>query len=245
MDKARIQSRRSFLGTTSALSGGLILACHSSLGRAAGIAEEEEVPATEDLMREHGVLDRVLLIYEEAVRRLEGKKELDPEVLKSAAEVVRQFIEDYHERDEEDYLFPRFEKAGKLTDLVKMLRQQHRAGRQVTESIERLSTLAAFKDQDDRQRLVVSIHAFIRMYRPHAAREDTVLFPAFREIVSPHEYDAIGEEMEKKERQLFGGDGFEKAVAKVAGLEKSLGIHDLAQFTPDAGGIGRGHPGGY
>jgi hypothetical protein len=72
------------------------------------------------------------------------------------------------------------------------------------------------------------------MYEPHKAREDTVLFPAFRKIVSKHEYDALGEEFEKKERQFFQGDGFEKNVDTVAGLEKRLGTYfDLAQSTPN------------
>ena len=42
----------------------------------------------------------------------------------------------------------------------------------------------------------------------------------------------MSEDFEKKENQLFGDDGFEKMVAKVAGLEKKIGIYDLAQFTP-------------
>jgi hemerythrin-like domain-containing protein len=71
------------------------------------------------------------------------------------------------------------------------------------------------------------------MYNPPEAREDTVLFPAFRTIVSSDEYDALGEEFEEKEHQKFGDDGFEMYVEKVADLEKSLGIFDLSQFTPE------------
>ena len=59
-----------------------------------------------------------------------------------------------------------------------------------------------------------------------------MLFPAFKKIVSKHEYDALGEEFEKKENELFHGDGFEKNVDAVAKLEKQIGIYDLAQFTP-------------
>ena len=70
------------------------------------------------------------------------------------------------------------------------------------------------------------------MYRPHAAREDTVLYPAFRSVITPKEFDALGDQFEDKEQKLFGKDGFEKIVAEVAGLEKQLGIYDLAQFTP-------------
>src|SRR5438309_10398 len=41
----------------------------------------EEVPATEDMMREHGVLNRVLLVYEEAMRRLRANQDMPPELL--------------------------------------------------------------------------------------------------------------------------------------------------------------------
>jgi hypothetical protein len=34
---------------------------------------------------------------------------------------------------EEDFLFPRFENANQLVDLVKVLREQHQAGRRVTD----------------------------------------------------------------------------------------------------------------
>ena len=68
---------------------------------------------------------------------------------------------------------------------------------------------------------------------PHEAREDTVLFPAFRKIVSRNEYDSLGEEFEKNEHRLFGEDGFEMMVNKVAGIEKALGIYELSQFTPE------------
>jgi hypothetical protein len=59
-----------------------------------------------------------------------------------------------------------------------------------------------------------------------------VLFPAFRKIVSPNEYDSLGEEFEDREHKLFGEDGFDSMVDKVATIEKSLGIYELAQFTP-------------
>ena len=42
------------------------------------------------------------------------------------------------------------------------------------------------------------------MYRPHESREDTVLFPAFRKIVSRNEYDSLGEEFEKNEQEAAG-----------------------------------------
>jgi hemerythrin-like domain-containing protein len=191
--------------------------------------KEEEVSTNEDLMREHGVLNRILLIYDEALRRIHAKKDFDPAVIGNAAGLIKSFIEDYHEKLEENYLFPRFEKAGKLIELTVVLRAQHAMGRRITE---RLMASAKSKDKDHSP-MAESLEQFIRMYRPHEAREDTVLFPAFHDIVSPHEYDALGEEFESIERKTFGGDGFDMAVAKVTDLEKQLGVYDLAQFTPN------------
>ena len=193
---------------------------------------EEEVSPAEDLMREHGALERILLIYGESLRRLRSKQDLPPKALADAAAIVRSFVEDYHEKLEEDYLFPRFKKANKLVDLVDVLLQQHKAGRRLTDTVLRLSTAQALKSDEDRKTLANTLRLFIRMYNPHAAREDTVLFPAFRGIVSPHEYDSLGEEFEEKEHQLFGDDGFGKMVVRIASIEKFLGIYDLAQFTP-------------
>jgi hemerythrin-like domain-containing protein len=146
---------------------------------------------------------------------------------------VQDFIENYHERSEEDFLFPRFRKAHQLVDLVTTLLAQHQAGRKVTRDI--LTSAARVRSEVAAKRDCISaMRAFVTMYRPHAAREDTVLFPKLRDIVSGHEFDAIGEEMEKREHEHFGEDGFERAVAQVAELEKRVGLYDLTQFTPKA-----------
>ena len=231
---ARHNNRRRFLHGAGLLAAGVIFPEVKSLAlqeKRSGV-EAEEVSPTEDLMREYGVLNRILLVYEEIGRRLTAKAGFDSKVLASAAGIIRHFIEDYHEKLEEDYLFPRFEKANKLTDLVRVLREQHQAGRQVTAQIQGLSRPSGVRDSENRQKLLRSLHSFIRMYRPHEAREDTILFPALHGLVSRNEYDSLGEEFEKQERELLGADGFEKMVDQVAGLEKTLGIYDLARFTP-------------
>ena len=142
------------------------------------------------------------------------------------------FIEEYHEKQEEDFLFPKFEKANKLTDLVATLRIQHKQGRIVTQGIITIGAQANINNDTDKQKLSALLTSFIRMYRPHEAREDTVLFPAIRDIVSKHEFESMGDDFEKREHQLFGKGGFEVFVDSVGEIEKKLGIYDLGQFTP-------------
>jgi hemerythrin-like domain-containing protein len=222
--------RRAFLRQASAVVGStfaLPLASSAMQQKKKGKEEEEEdVSTNEDLMREHGVLNRILLVYDEAIRRIVANQKFDPAVIQKSAGLIQKFIENYHEKLEENHLFPRFEKAGKLVDLVKTLRAQHAAGRTVTDRI-----LAAAA-KGDTQAMRGDLAAFVRMYRPHEAREDTVLFPALHSIVSRHEYDALGEQFERIERQTFGGDGFDMAVDQVSEIEKQFGIYELAQFTP-------------
>jgi hemerythrin-like domain-containing protein len=195
-------------------------------------SEDEGVTAPEDLMKEHGVLNRCLLIYEEGMRRLQARQEIEPEVFQQTADLVRRFVEQYHEKNEETYIFPVFKKAGKLTDLVDVLLAQHKAGRAVTARILDLSKPDAFRKAENQQAIVDACHSFIRMYRPHEAGEDTVLFPGLRTILKPKEVLDLGDRMEEDEHKVLGNEGFEKAVDQVAGIEKRLGIYDLKQFTP-------------
>jgi len=197
-----------------------------------GTEAEEDVSPVEDLMREHGGLNRILLIYEEMQRRIHAKTRPSPEPLAKSVKLIQTFIEGYHEKLEEEHLFPRLKKAGKLTDLVDTLFEQHHAGRKLTETILALSTEAHFKSEKDLETLSGALSKFIRMYRPHEAREDTILFPAFKTVVPPKEYDLLGDQFEKREHELFGKEGFEGIVEQIAEIEKGLGIYDLSKFTP-------------
>ncbi len=238
------RERRAFLRGAALIGGGIVVAgsvkaIHADEGigglpglTASEVSQEEEVSPAEDLMREHGVLKRILMIYRECIRRLDSNQDLPPEPLADSAAMIRSFIEDYHEKLEEDFLFPRFRKANQCVDLVDVLAKQHQAGRKLTDTTSRLANLSSLKNSEDKKVLVDSLKTFIRMYEPHEAREDTVLFPALRKIVTANEYDALGEDFEDKEHDLFGEDGFESMVDRVAKIEMKLGIYDLAQFTP-------------
>jgi hemerythrin-like domain-containing protein len=226
------ESRRHFILRSGAFLGAAVwLGPAMALGAEKTETETAEVTPTEDLMQEHGVLRRLLLLYDAMGSRLSQGEEVPLEVLREATGVIRRFVEDYHEKDEEEYLFTRFERAGKLVELVKVLYQQHQAGRKLTTALQGLLSPERWGKAPERKQAAVYLHAFARMYRPHAAREDTVLYPAFRAVISPKEFLDLGEKFEAKEEKLFGKDGFEKVVAQVAHLEQRLGIYQLSQFT--------------
>ena len=214
--------RRTFIAGVGALSA----SCASARTPSAGATREKaEVTPGEDLMQEHGVLERILLVYHQAASRLEQPQSV--EVISKAATIVRRFVEDYHEKLEEEFVFPRLEAAKKESDLVAVLRLQHQRGRELTDEILRRSSGGS----SDATSLAALIGSFEGMYRPHAAREDTVLFPAFREVMGAG-YHELGETFEEKEEALLGEGGFARIVGEIAALEEMIGIADLSSFTP-------------
>lgn len=220
--------RRQFLRTVSV--AGLVLLGGATTGAAGAVEKdrggEAEVTPGEDLMQEHGVLERILLVYDEVTRRIERSDAVDLSIVSRAAGIVRRFVEDYHEQLEEEFVFPRMRSAQREVALVDVLLRQHERGRQLTDRIVRSA------DAGSRAELAPMLRSFGAMYRPHAAREETVLLPAFREVVGGGAYRELGESFEEREHARFGEHGFRDAVEEVAALERALGIHDLARFTP-------------
>jgi hemerythrin-like domain-containing protein len=228
--------RRHLLGISISTAGAIALtACGNPRPKASEPgAPEGEVPVTppEDLMREHGVLKRVILIYREGLHRLDAGDQLPAQELNAAAAIIRSFIEDYHEQLEEQHVFPKLEQAGKLADVTAVLRTQHARGRVLTDRVLAATGAAPALDLAKREGLGQDLLAFIRMYEPHEAREDTVVFPMLRQVVPAKEFGDMADIFEDEEHRRFGQAGFEGVVDKVADIEKSLGIYDLSQFTP-------------
>jgi hemerythrin-like domain-containing protein len=242
-------SRRAFLTLASA--GAALAACKKSeraepepssasaaspplpttnAGEAKKGEEGEDVSAVEDLMREHGVIRRVLVVYREAAARLRTKPlALAPDALQKAAKLMRSFGEDYHEKQlEEATIFPALMKSGSLVSVVSTLTAQHQRGREITEYV------LAFTQKTIRpeaaEPLAKTLEAFARMYEEHAAMEDTIVFPAWKKTMSPKERDAMGHRFEDIEHETFGKDGFDDAVDQIGAIEKAFGL-ELAGLT--------------
>jgi hemerythrin-like domain-containing protein len=199
---------------------------------------EREVTANEDLMREHGVLRRILIIYREVSPKLVADAaSVDAAALASAAKLFQAFGERYHEQLlEEQHIFPLVRKGGgDAAGLADTLLAQHARGRDITAYILD-KTKTGRVGTADTSPMAKALLAFSRMYEPHTAREDTIIFPAFKKVVGPKGYDELGDQFENIERKEFGGDGFDMAVDKIAKLEQRLGTANLASFTaPPAG----------
>jgi hemerythrin-like domain-containing protein len=228
--KRKAMTRRKFLAAGALAAGGVEM-CYSAEDSDAVGGEKLAISPPEDLMREHGVLRRLLLVYDKYISEYLGSRWPALEPLMDTAKLIHTFVENYHEKLEEDYVFPSFMKAGKMVELVDLLAVQHNASRRLTEIILSFGRAENF-NEESQGRLVECLQQFVRMYRPHAAWEDTVLFPALHETMSEKAYQEMGDIFEEREHELFGPEGFQNVVEQTASIEKMVGIYGLERFTP-------------
>jgi hemerythrin-like domain-containing protein len=235
-------ARREWLVGLSSLSAGVILlGCNRgepsqpTKPGAKTTKAEPEVTATEDLMREHGVLRRALLVYQETASKLRNASVIPPGPLQRTAQLFRDFGEEYHEKKlEEVYIFPAVKKAGgAAAAYADILIAQHQRGREITDFILATTSGAQIAGANLKP-FATALESLVRMYEHHAAIEDTVVFPAWKETQSAEQLNEMNDKFEEIEHQQFGEDGFENALKQMIEIEQSLGLGDLAQFTAPA-----------
>jgi hemerythrin-like domain-containing protein len=198
--------------------------------------KEPEVTATEDLMREHGVIRRALLVYAEIAPKLRtSPTSIDAAALHKTAQLFRTFGEDYHERMlEEQHIFPIVRRMkGEAAKYPDILVAQHNRGREITEYTLAVTNAPRIAAQHA-EPLARIFESFVRMYENHAAREDTIVFPAWKTNFSNKQLDELSDQFEDIEHKMFGKDGFEDAEKTISGIEANFGFSDISQFTPPA-----------
>jgi len=230
----RRTSRRALLSGAGGLAAGAAAGSAWAFTRTPDAAPSKLIPPDDDLMREHGVLKRVLLCYRELISRAQSSVQLPAQPVHDAAMIIHDYIEGFHEGLEEAYVFPRLRRIGQLEGTVTTLLVQHARGRVLTQQILATAIGTTVSSASARAELAAAMQSFVRMYEPHEAREDTVVFPAFRNVMSAAELADLARHFADLEHRQFGTDEFTNMVRRVAAIEQTLGIHDLAQFTPQA-----------
>ena len=217
-------------------SGLVVVAAGTMLTACGKEPDSKEVLAVEDMMREHGLLRRALLVYAEAASRLRaGQGNVPADQLAKTADIFRKFGEEYHERQlEEAHVFPAVAKAGGAVGaLPAVLKAQHDRGREITDYITAVTRTGQIPTADGLP-LAGTLESFVRMYQHHAAIEDTLVFPAWKNTLSSKEYDHLSDEFEDLETKSVGKDGFENYLKQMATIEQAFGIADLSTLTPPA-----------
>ena len=165
-----------------------------------------------------------------------AKQEVPTDAMLRATALVRKFVENYHEKLEEDFLFPEFERRDRLTPLVKVLRQQHAAGRALTDAMAKQFAANEVPPaaKADLAKACRALRACTAPTRPARTRCSSP--PCGRS--SPAKLlDELGDKFEKEEDRLFGGNGFGKGVEEVLRHRTATGDSRPGQVYAQSGQV--------
>ena len=224
--------RRVFLKNVLLIGTGTMVGGMISLEGCRPGSKMEDSPA-EILMRQHGMLARLMLVYDKCSQDLSAGKSFPIEALRNAALIIRSYIEDFHENLEGEILFPYCSKSDSLSWLVQLLYIQHAAGRKLTDRILSLCQDTSFPDPERGLKLSQHMTEFNRMYRLHAAWEDTVLLPELKKLLGQDHNSSLAEEISRRQQEVLGINGTENLLDRIAAIERMLEIHQLWQVTPE------------
>lgn len=164
--------------------------------------------ATDILQQEHELVVPFLDALEAAARRLESRQQtsstpLRPSFFLDASEFISCFIDGCHHTKEEGLLFPALEAAGvpQLGGLMGEILAEHDECRRLSLQMRACAERLASGDAGSRATLAWNTLAFIRLIRPHLAKEESALFPFADKKLSPDQQRDLGEEFERLEAE--------------------------------------------
>jgi hemerythrin-like domain-containing protein len=180
--------------------------------------------ATDILMEEHRVIERVLAVLEAAAQRLEQGQVVRPGFFVDAADFIKGFADGCHHRKEEGVLFKAMVSAGMPSEggPINVMLSEHEMGRAYTRAMREAALKLTTGDPSARGAVVFSARSYVELLRQHIAKEDTVLFPLAGRVIPTADQGGVTEAFERVEHEETGEGVHEKYLALAEKLEQEM-----------------------
>ncbi len=180
--------------------------------------------ATEVLMEEHRVIERVLTSLEKAASNLSEGRAVRPGFFTDAAEFIKGFADGCHHVKEENVLFEAIVQAGLPREVgpVAVMLTEHEQGRAYTRGMRTAAERLAGGDFLARGDVVRNALGYVSLLRQHIQKEDGVLFPMADQMIPAAQHAAVWDGFEHVEHQETGEGVHEKYLALAESLEREV-----------------------
>jgi hemerythrin-like domain-containing protein len=182
--------------------------------------------ATDILMSEHRVIERVILTLETAAQRLEAGQPVRAGFFIDASSFIQGFADGCHHKKEEGVLFRSLEAHGLPASggPVAMMLSEHEQGRVFTAGMRQAALKLQAGDQKSARDVVQNARGYAALLRQHIQKEDNVLFPIANQVLPLDAQDAVAEGFEHVEHEETGAGVHEKYLALAQSLEVEMGL---------------------
>ena len=178
--------------------------------------------ARAQLMIEHRLIERMLLVIKNVLAKIESIHKVDPVFVDVAVDFIRVYADRTHHGKEEDILFRDLKEkplSGEDRRVLNELIEDHMFGRQTTKALVDANTRYRNGDEMALADIAGKLKTFIEFYPKHIEREDKVFFPASRAYFTDEEDKTMLAEFREFDRKLI----HEKYMSVVEGLERQQG----------------------
>jgi hemerythrin-like domain-containing protein len=201
--------------------------------------------ATDLLIDEHRVIDRVLASMDAAADRLARGEPISPGFFVTAADFVKGFADGCHHRKEEGVLFPAMESAGVPGQggPIGVMLAEHEEGRRLTRAMREAAEKLDAGNIAWKGEVVRNAKAYVSLLRQHIAKENGVLFPMADRVIPAAKKTGLIEAFEQVEHGETGAGVHEKYLAMAEDLGRrerlnrgSASGSDALPGAPPSGG---------
>ncbi len=181
--------------------------------------------ATDILMSEHRVIERVLASLEAGAARLEAGQPVRPDFFIQATDFVKGFADGCHHRKEEGVLFAAMVDAGLPREVgpIAVMLAEHEQGRAYTRGLRAAAQRLAAGDASARTDVIGNARGYADLLRQHISKEDTILFPMADQVIPAAAHVQVAEGFERVEHEETGAGVHEKYLALADALEQEIG----------------------
>jgi hemerythrin-like domain-containing protein len=180
--------------------------------------------ATDILMSEHRVIERVIVTLETAANRLQAGQEVRPGFFLDATDFIKGFADGCHHRKEEGVLFKALHANGMPAGQgpIAVMLSEHEQGRKFTRAMRAAAEQLQAGDPAAKPILVTNARGYAALLKQHIQKEDQVLFPMAGRIIPADKQEQVVEDFEKVEHEETGAGVHEKYLALAEALEKEM-----------------------
>jgi hemerythrin-like domain-containing protein len=180
--------------------------------------------ATNILMDEHRVIERVITALETATGRLSSGQAVRPGFFIDASDFIKGFADGCHHKKEEGVLFPAMELAGVPRDggPIGAMLADHEAGRLFNQNMRAAAERMAAGDQSAGAEIERNALGYVRLLRQHIMKENMVLFPMADHVIPTGQQSEVAAAFEHIEHEETGAGVHEKYLALAEALEQEL-----------------------
>jgi hemerythrin-like domain-containing protein len=141
--------------------------------------------ATDILMEEHRVIERVLASLETAANRLSAGQAIPMDFFLKASDFIKNFADGCHHKKEEGILFVALAANGMPQDAgpVGMMLAEHEEGRRLTRAMREGAQRVQGGDAAALSQVIQNALGYAALLRQHIQKEDHILFPMADQVI--------------------------------------------------------------